>query len=98
MAASVIFSLAISAMGSAGGVMIDQGVLRGFSKLLRGWFFILAFASIGLSSDFREMAHHFKGGKPAILYVCGQSLNIVLTLAAAYVMFFLVFPEITAGL
>jgi len=98
MAASVIFSLAISAMGSAGGVMIDQGVLRGFSKLLRGWFFILAFASIGLSSDFREMAHHFKGGKPAILYVCGQSLNIILTLVAAYVMFFLVFPEITAGL
>jgi uncharacterized integral membrane protein (TIGR00698 family) len=98
MAASVIFSLAISAMGSAGGVMIDQGVLRGFSKLLRGWFFILAFASIGLSSDFREMAHHFKGGKPAILYVCGQSLNLALTLAAAYVMFFLVFPEITAGL
>ncbi|EPR32363.1 putative protein family UPF0324 [Alkalidesulfovibrio alkalitolerans DSM 16529] len=97
-AASIIFSLIIASMGSAGDVMIDQGVLRGFSRPLREWFFILAFASIGLSSNFREMAHHFKGGKPAILYVCGQSLNLILTLTMAYVMFFLVFPEITAGL
>jgi uncharacterized integral membrane protein (TIGR00698 family) len=97
-AASIIFSLLIASMGAAGDVMIDQGVLRGFSRPLREWFFILAFASIGLSSNFREMAHHFKGGKPAILYVCGQSLNLMLTLLMAYLMFFLVFPEITAGL
>jgi uncharacterized integral membrane protein (TIGR00698 family) len=97
-AASIIFSAIIVAMGSAGNVMIDQGVLRGFSAPLREWFFILAFASIGLSSNFREMAHHFKGGKPAILYFCGQSLNLMLTLLMAYIMFFLVFPEITAGL
>jgi uncharacterized integral membrane protein (TIGR00698 family) len=98
MVASIIFSLLISAMGNAGGVMVDHGVLRGFSKPLREWFFILAFASIGLSTNFREMAYHFKGGKPAILYVCGQSLNLLMTLGVAYVMFFLVFPEITAGL
>jgi uncharacterized integral membrane protein (TIGR00698 family) len=97
-AASIIFSLMIKNMGSAGNVLIDHGVLRGFSKLMREWFFILAFASIGLSSNFRQMAYHFKGGKPAILYVCGQSLNLLLTLSVAYVMFFLVFPEITAGL
>jgi uncharacterized integral membrane protein (TIGR00698 family) len=97
-AASVIFSVIIASMGSAGDVMIDQGVLRGFTRPLREWFFILAFASIGLSSNFREMAHHFKGGKPAILYACGQSLNLMLTLLMAYIMFFLVFPEITAGL
>ncbi len=97
-AASIIFSSIIEMMGSAGGVMIDQGVLRGFTRPLREWFFILAFASIGLSSNFREMAHHFKGGKPAILYVCGQSLNLALTLLMAYIMFFLVFPGVTAGL
>jgi uncharacterized integral membrane protein (TIGR00698 family) len=97
-AASIVFSMIVNVMGSAGDVMIDQGILRGLSRPLREWFFILAFASIGLSSNFREMAHHFKGGKPAILYVCGQSLNLALTLLAAYVMFFLVFPEITAGL
>lgn len=97
-AASIIFSFIISAMGKAGDVMIDQGVLRGFTRPLREWFFLLAFASIGLSTNFREMAHYFKGGKPVILYVCGQSFNLALTLAMAYVMFFLVFPEITAGL
>ncbi|MBU2539122.1 MAG: YeiH family protein [Proteobacteria bacterium] len=96
--ASIVFSIIFTSMGGAGEVMLDQGVLRGLSRPCREWFFILAFASIGLSSDFREMAHHFKGGKPAILYVCGQSLNLVLTLLAAYVMFFLVFPNITAGL
>ncbi|MFW6236228.1 MAG: YeiH family protein [Desulfovibrionales bacterium] len=96
--ASIIFSALIAVMGPAGDVMIDQGVLRGFSRPLRGWFFIIAFASIGLSSNFREMAHHFKGGKPAILYACGQSLNLMLTLLMAYIMFFLVFPDITAGL
>jgi uncharacterized membrane protein YadS len=97
-AASIIFSYIIARMGTAGDVMIDQGVLRGFSRPLREWFFLLAFASIGLSSDFREMTQHFKGGKPLILYVCGQSLNLLLTLVVAYIMFFLVFPQITAGL
>ncbi|GEM_PF-26514 len=96
--ASIVFSAIIEIMGSAGGVMIDQGVLRGFTRPLREWFFILAFASIGLSSNFREMTHHFKGGKPAILYVCGQGFNLCLTLLMAYIMFFLVFPNITAGL
>ena len=37
-----------------------------------------------------------KGGKPLILYVCGQSFNLILTLTMAYIMFYLVFPEITA--
>jgi uncharacterized integral membrane protein (TIGR00698 family) len=97
-AASIIFSAILASMGGAGDVMIDQGVLRGFSVLVRDWFFILAFASIGLSSDFREMAHQFKGGKPAILYVCGQSLNLALTVTVAYIMFFKIFPGVTASL
>jgi hypothetical protein len=41
---------------------------------------------------------HFKGGKPVILYVCGQSLNLILTLLAAYIMFFVVFPGVTESL
>jgi uncharacterized integral membrane protein (TIGR00698 family) len=97
-AASIIFSIMLEAMGPRGDVMLDQGALRGFSRPLREWFFILAFASIGLTSNFREMAKHFKGGKPVILYVCGQSLNLILTLAMAYLMFFIVFPGITATL
>jgi uncharacterized integral membrane protein (TIGR00698 family) len=97
-AASIIFSLIMGTMGTSGDVMIDQGVLRGFSRPLREWFFLLAFVSIGLSTDFRILARYFKGGKPLILYVCGQSLNLILTLAMAYIMFFLVFPQVTAGL
>jgi len=76
--------------------MLDHGVLRGFTRYLREWFFALAFASIGLATNFKELAKYFKGGKPLILYVCGQSFNLVLTLIMAYIMFYLVFPEITA--
>jgi len=95
--ASVIFSIAYSALGSdAGFTMIDQGVLRGFSRLFRGWFFCLSFAAIGLATNFRALKHYFKGGKPLILYVCGQSLNLCLTLAMAYLMFYVVFPDITS--
>lgn len=95
--ASIIFSLLYQFMGKdVGYALIDHGAIRGMSKIFRGWFFCLAFASIGLATNFRELKHHFKGGKPLILYVCGQSLNLVLTLLMAYIMFYLVFPEITA--
>ncbi|RJP71992.1 MAG: putative sulfate exporter family transporter [Candidatus Abyssobacteria bacterium SURF_17] len=96
-AASIIFSLFYESMGNdVADVMLDQGVLRGFATLLRDWFFCLAFTSIGLATNFRELAHHFKGGKPLILYVCGQSFNLILTLTMAYIMFYKVFPQITA--
>ena len=97
MAASLLFSLIDQGLGKdVSGAMIDHGVLRGFSRLLREWFFALAFASIGLATNFRELMKYFKGGKPVILYVCGQSFNLALTLTMAYIMFYLVFPEITA--
>jgi uncharacterized integral membrane protein (TIGR00698 family) len=97
-AASFIFSTMLVGMGSAGDVMIDQGVLRGFSRPLRDWFFILAFVSIGLSADFRALARHFTGGKPVILYVCGQSLNLLLTFLVAGLMFMVVFRGVTDSL
>jgi uncharacterized membrane protein YadS len=94
---SIVFSLIYGAMGSdVGYTMIDNGVIKGLTKTLRGWFFCLAFVSIGLATNFRELKDYFKGGKPLILYVCGQSFNLCLTLLMAYIMFFLVFPEITA--
>jgi uncharacterized membrane protein YadS len=97
--ASIIFSLMFANMGeSVGSAVIDHGVLRGFSRNFRGWFFCLAFVSIGLATNFRELGSYFKGGKPLILYVCGQSFNLVLTLIMAYIMFFKVFPEITAAI
>lgn len=97
--ASVFFSFLYTQMGpDAGFTMIDQGVLRGFTKTFRGWFFCFSFAAIGLATNFRELAPYFKGGKPLILYACGQSLNLVLTLTMSYIMFYLVFPEITASI
>ena len=94
--ASIIFSIIYESMGSdLGYTLIDQGVIKGFTKTFRGWFFCLAFVSIGLATNFRELAHYFKGGKPLILYVCGQSFNLCLTLFMAWIMFFKVFPHIT---
>jgi hypothetical protein len=96
-AASIIFSLISGTLGNdVGNAVLDHGVLRGFTRELREWFFALAFASIGLATNFKELAKYFKGGKPVILYVCGQSFNLALTLGMAHVMFYLVFPEITA--
>ncbi|BCS98177.1 UPF0324 membrane protein [Desulfoluna limicola] len=95
--ASVVFSAIYQAVGKdMAYVIIDHGALRGLSRILRGWFFCLAFTSIGLATNFRELKEYFKGGKPLILYICGQSLNLVLTLTMAYIMFYLVFPDITA--
>ncbi len=95
--ASIVFSLLDGAFGKdVSYVLVDHGVLRGFSRLFRGWFFCLAFTSIGLATNFRELKEYFRGGKPLILYVCGQSFNLMLTLLMAYIMFYLVFPEITA--
>ena len=94
--ASIVFSIIYGTHGHDWGkVMIDNGMLA-WANRFRGWFFALAFVSIGLATNFRELAVHFKGGKPVILYVCGQTFNMVLTLAMAYLMFFIVFPDITA--
>ena len=59
---------------------------------LRGWFFALAFVSIGLESDFRSLEKYLRGGKPLLLYLCGQSLNLVLTFIMAWLMFSKLFP------
>jgi uncharacterized integral membrane protein (TIGR00698 family) len=54
---------------------------------LRGWLFCLAFASIGLESSFRALGKHMEGGRAIQLYLAGQTFNLVLTLAAAYLAF-----------
>lgn len=97
--ASIVFSVIDQGMGAdMSTVMVDQGVLRGFTRIAREWFFALAFASIGLETNFREFGEYFKGGKPVTLYVFGQSFQLMLTLIVAYIMFYIVFPEVTAGI
>jgi uncharacterized integral membrane protein (TIGR00698 family) len=98
--ASILFSMLYSyynaRIGGLGSAMIDQGVIKGMGDLFRKWFFTLSFASIGLATNFRELKEHLVGGKPLILYVTGQSFNLCLTLLVAYIMFYVVFPELTA--
>jgi uncharacterized membrane protein YadS len=102
LAASAIFS-AIAALHPQG-KQIVQAVLQGGPDMkqgidtLRGWFFALAFVSIGLESNFRELARHLRGGKPVALYLCGQAFSLCLSLAMAWLMFEVVFSDVTAGL
>ncbi len=99
-AASIIFSLAFTTynaqVAGLGPAMIDQGIVKGMGDLFRGWFFCLSFVSIGLATNFKELKEHLVGGKPFILYVVGQSFNLFMTLIMAYIMFYVVFPELTA--
>jgi uncharacterized integral membrane protein (TIGR00698 family) len=52
----------------------------------KNWAFVLAFTSIGLDTNFREIKEQFQGGKPLVLYVVGQLFNIVLTFLAVYLL------------
>lgn len=81
--ASLFFSFVmIPALGSDG-----VGDILNVTKTFRGWFFCLAFVSIGLESNFKDLAGQLVGGKPIILYIVGQSFNILLTLLAAWLAF-----------
>lgn len=95
-AASIVFS-GIAASGVEGQA-VASAVISGTSEVLRGWLFCLAFVSIGLECNFRELARFFVGGKPLVLYVCGQTLNLVLSLAMVWLVFEKVFPHAAAAL
>jgi uncharacterized integral membrane protein (TIGR00698 family) len=96
--ASVLFSLLHESLAPAlARVLLEDGMLN-YTAEVRDWLFCLAFASIGLSTNFRTLRSQFSGGKPLVLYVCGQSLNLALTLLMAWLMFYKVFPEITRAL
>lgn len=97
--ASIVFSIIDQNVGKdMSAVMIDHGVLRGFTRIAREWFFALAFTCIGLETNFKEFAPYFKGGKPITLYVFGQTFQLAFVLLVAYIMFYMVFPKITAAL
>ena len=82
-AASVIFSFMLMPVMGHEEV---SGILK-LSKILRGWFFCLAFVAIGLESNFKELASQVVGGKPIILYIVGQSFNLILTLLMSWIAF-----------
>jgi len=97
-AASLLFSFALSPLFASlfegdGIKLVESGVIKAVTNPLRGWFFCLAFVSIGLESNFKELSKQMEGGKPMLLYVVGQSFNLVLTLAVAWLAFVLLFPN-----
>lgn len=89
--ASIVFSIIYKSM--AGGPELIDGMIDGSTKTIREWLFCLAFVCIGLETNFRELMPYFRGGKPLVLYVCGQTLNLVLTLLMAWLMFGVVFKQ-----
>ncbi|QDS96012.1 hypothetical protein FF011L_48160 [Roseimaritima multifibrata] len=93
-AMSILFSVLYSTL--AGGPELINAMIKGSTKTMRGWFFCLAFVSIGLETNFKQLLPQLKGGKPLILYICGQSLNLCLTLFMAWLMFKVVFAEAIA--
>ena len=88
--ASIAFSILHGSV-SDGDLWTSESIK--FTKSLRGWLFCLAFVSIGLETNFAELKRFLHGGKPVLLYLCGQTLNLTLTFAMAYLMFKIVFPQ-----
>jgi uncharacterized integral membrane protein (TIGR00698 family) len=84
-AASLVFSfILVPLMGLD---FVEKDVIKAGTKTVRSWLFCMAFISIGLESNFKDLAKQLVGGKPIILYIVGQSFNLILTLLAAYLAF-----------
>ena len=81
-AASLIASFVFLPLVGSDNVSAINGVLDQY----KNWAFVLAFTSIGLDTNFREIRAQFQGGKPLVLYVVGQLFNIVLTFLAVYLL------------
>jgi uncharacterized membrane protein YadS len=52
----------------------------------KNWAFVLAFTSIGLDTNFREIISQLQGGKVLWLYIVGQLFNIALTFLAVWLL------------
>lgn len=78
LAASILFSFFLS------GDTLKQ--TSGFLNALRTLWFALAFVSIGLEANFKELFMH-NGKAPALAFVWSQLFNIVWTLIWAFILF-----------
>ena len=79
-AASLIASFLIQPVFGGDSVKAINGVLDQY----KNWAFVLAFTSIGLDTNFREIGRQMQGGKVLWLYIVGQVFNILLTLFAVW--------------
>jgi uncharacterized membrane protein YadS len=76
--ASVLFSFVID-----GGLVAETG---GLIRALRTWWFALAFVCIGLETRFADIIG-MEDGRPAYAFLLAQLLNVVWTLAIAWLLF-----------
>ena len=80
--ASVVASFVIQPLAGSADVKAINSVLDQY----KNWAFVLAFTSIGLDTNFREIAKQLHGGKVLWLYIVGQLFNIVLTFLAVWLL------------
>lgn len=78
--ASLVASFIILPMAGSSQVSAINSVLDQY----KNWAFVLAFTSIGLDTNFKEIARQMQGGKVLWLYVIGQVFNIALTFFAVW--------------
>jgi uncharacterized integral membrane protein (TIGR00698 family) len=80
--ASLIASFVIQPLAGNAEVKAINSVLDQY----KNWAFVLAFISIGLDTNFREIAKQLHGGKVLWLYIVGQVFNIILTFFAVWLL------------
>ena len=80
--ASLVASFIIQPLAGSSEVKEINSVLSQY----KNWAFILAFTSIGLDTNFKEIAKQMHGGKVLWLYVVGQLFNIALTFLAVWLL------------
>lgn len=78
--ASLVASFIVQPLFGGAVVKDVNGVLDQY----KNWAFVLAFTSIGLDTNFKEIAKQMQGGKVMWLYIVGQVFNILLTLFAVW--------------
>ena len=81
--------------------LCGSDAVSGINKVLdqyKNWAFVLAFTSIGLDTNFKELWKGMHGGKVLWLYIVGQTFNILLTLLAVWLLLsgiFFPIPELS---
>lgn len=80
--ASLVASFVIQPIAGSADVKAINSVLDQY----KNWAFVLAFTSIGLDTNFRELVKQLHGGKVFWLYVVGQIFNIILTFFAVWIL------------
>jgi uncharacterized membrane protein YadS len=85
LAASLVCSW-LHALGPEQALWVD-GATTAFTAKLRGWLFCTGFVCMGLQTRLRELAPYLASGRPVVLYLAGQALNLALTLLVASLTF-----------